>query len=171
MSREDVIGAREQRSAAVRIGAVLLMSVVLLTGATGCGVPTGTPTPSVSAPSTAPAEAAARHLEGADLTLPDDAVVTAVDDTPLPPFEGAVLITFTAPRSAVLAWCESSGLATFADAVIGPQDREVLRGHGDTAGAGLCSRDDGFGQGTAIRVAVNADDQHAIALYSVPGGR
>jgi hypothetical protein len=106
-----------------------------------------------------------------NLVLPEGFSVIAIDEARLQPFEDAVLITFKAPRSTVLAWCEDSGLATFAHATLGPQDRKVLRGHGDEADIGLCSRDDAYGQGAAIRVAVSTQNLHAIALYRLPNGR
>jgi hypothetical protein len=86
-------------------------------------------------------------------------------------FPDAALVTFTGERKAVLDWCRAAGLDVFPDAVVGPQDRVVLRGHGDGEGLALCSKDRDYGRGPNVRVAVDGAGATAVAVYSLPAGR
>ena len=97
----------------------------------------------------------------------------AVDQTPLGPFPGASLTSFTADTEEMKSICVSAGSMVARNAEIVAQDAKVLRGVGIEPCSTLCSKDTDSGRGPAFRVVIPPKDSGKIhvAIYQLPAGR
>lgn len=167
--------------------AALAVTGILLAGCATPGVATpadtrleasGTTTtgPDMTMDSPAPGDAsslAASLFAPLDLSLPASADGIAVDQTPLEPFAGASLTSFTADTEEMKSICVSAGSMVAPNAEIVAQDAKVLRGVGIEPGSTLCSKDTDSGRGPAFRVVIPPKDSGKIhvAIYQLPAGR
>lgn len=137
---------------------------------------TTTTGPGMTMDSPAPGDAsslAASLFAPLDLSLPASADGIAVDQTPLEPFAGASLTSFTADTEEMKSICVSAGSMVAPNAEIVAQDAKVLRGVGIEPGSTLCSKDTDSGRGPAFRVVIPPKDSGKIhvAIYQLPAGR
>ena len=136
---------------------------------------TTTTGPGMTMDSPAPGDAsslAASLFAPLDLSLPASADGIAVDQTPLEPFAGASLTSFTADTEEMKSICVSAGSMLAPNAEIVAQDAKVLR-VGIEPGSTLCSKDTDSGRGPAFRVVIPPKDSGKIhvAIYQLPAGR
>lgn len=137
---------------------------------------TTTTGPDMTMDSSAPGDAsslAASLFAPLDLSLPASADGIAVDQTPLEPFAGASLTSFTADTEEMKSICVSAGSMVAPNAEIVAQDAKVLRGVVMEPGSTLCSKDTDSGRGPAFRVVIPPKDSGKIrvAIYQLPAGR
>lgn len=140
------------------------------------GTGTTTTGPDMTMDSPAPGDAsslAASLFAPLDLSLPASADGIAVDQTPLEPFAGASLTSFTADTEEMKSICVSAGSMVAPNAEIVAQDAKVLRGVEIEPGSTLCSKDTDSGRGPAFRVVIPPKDSGKIhvAIYQLPAGR
>jgi len=159
-------------------GTMLLMTAACAVGSDDRGAPApvvSTPSfsssPGHDAATTTDPRAARGVFERVELSTPPHHGDLSSSAVGIQNFPDAALVTFAADRKAVLDWCRAAGMDVVADAVVGPQDRVVLRGHGDGEGLALCSKDRDHGRGPNVRVTVNGSGATAVAVYSLPAGR